>query len=353
MTRFLIPAKKVMQRTSVIFKKPFEIELVQSPLPAPGEQEVLVETRISAISPGTELLVYRGRFPPSLPVDATIPALARPFGYPLAYGYASVGQVVEVGRAAKKELLGRSVFCFHTHESHYTIRQNQLILLPDDIDPVDAAFLATMETAVNFLMDGQPVIGENVVIFGLGIVGLLTTALLARLPLGNLVGLDPYALRRENAKVAGARIVLDPGAPNVLDEVRRMLKAPAVHDGADLEYELSGNPAALNQALTIAGPGARIVIGSWYGTKKAELDLGGSFHRNRIRLISSQVSTLAPQFSARWTKNRRMNVALEMIQQLNPGRFVTHRFDVQQAAEAYELLDKRPQEAMQVLLTYD
>ncbi|MEJ2169126.1 MAG: zinc-binding dehydrogenase [Desulfobacterales bacterium] len=342
-----------MQRTSVIFKKPYEIELIQSPLPAPGEDEVLIKTRISAISPGTELLVYRGQFPTTLSVDAAIPALARPFGYPLAYGYASVGQVVEVGRKAKDELRGQPVFCFHPHESHFTIPQDQLIPLPGDIDPVDAAFLATMETAVNFLMDGSPVIGEKIVIFGLGIVGLLTTALLARLPLSDLTALDPCALRRENAKIAGARFVLDSDAADVLDEVGKRLKSTAGADGADLVYELSGNPAALNQALAIAGPGSRIVIGSWYGTKKAELDLGGDFHRNRIRLISSQVSTLAPQFSARWTKNRRLNVALEMIRQLNPGRFVTHRFDVQQAAQAYDLLDKRPQETVQVLLTYE
>lgn len=341
-----------MKRTSVIFKNPYEIEIVDSPLPAPEADEALVKARVSAISAGTEQLVYRGRFPSTLPVDATIPALARPFGYPLAYGYASVGQVVEVGRSAQKELLDRRVFCFHPHESHYTISQGQLILLPDDIEPADAAFLAAMETAVNFLMDGQPVIGEKVVVFGLGVVGLLTTALLSRLPLGNLIALDPYALRRETAEIAGARIVLDPDAADLQDIAKQSLKSAGGAAGADLVYELSGNPAALNQAIGIAGPGARIVIGSWYGTKKAELDLGGSFHRNRIRLVSSQVSTLAPQFSARWTKSRRMNVALEMIRQLNPGRFATHRFDVRQAAEAYELLDQRPQEAMQVLLTY-
>jgi 2-desacetyl-2-hydroxyethyl bacteriochlorophyllide A dehydrogenase len=342
-----------MQRTSIIFKKPYAIELMQSPLPVPAEEEVLVKTQFSALSAGTEMLVYRGRFPSNLSVDTAIPALARPFEYPLAYGYASVGQIVEVGREAKNELLGRSAFCFHPHESHYTVRQDELILLPDDIDPAEAVFLATMETAVNFVMDGRPVIGEKVVIFGLGIVGLLTAALLARLPLGDLTALDPCTLRRENAKIAGARFVLDSDAADVLDEVRRRLKSAAGEDGADLVYELSGNPAALNQALAIVGPGSRIVIGSWYGTKKAELDLGGSFHRNRIRLISSQVSTLAPRFSARWTKNRRLNVALEMIRQLNPGRFVTHRFDVQQAAQAYDLLDKRPQEAVQVLLTYE
>jgi len=341
-----------MQRTSVIFNKPYEIELVQSPVPAPGEEEVLVKTRVSAISPGTELLVYRGQFPSNLPVDAAIPALAHPFGYPLAYGYASVGKIFEVGRNAKAELLGRPVFCFHPHESYYTIPQDQVFPLPDDVEMADAAFLATMETAVNFLMDGRPVIGENVVVFGLGIVGLLTAVLLARMPLGSLTALDPRALRREIAKTAGAGFVLDPDAAEVLDQVDKRLKSAAGANGADLVYELSGNPAALNQALAVAGPGSRIVIGSWYGNKKAELALGGSFHRNRIRLISSQVSTLAPGFSSRWTKNRRLNVSLEMIRQLNPARFVTHRFSVQEAAQAYSLLDKRPHEAVQVLLTY-
>ena len=342
-----------MQRTSVIFKNPYKIEIIESPLPVPEAEEVLVKTRVSAVSAGTEMLLYRGRFPASLPVDATIPALTRPFGYPLAYGYASVGQVAKVGRAANKELLNRPVFCFHPHESHYTIHQDQLILLPGDIEPIEAAFLATMETAVNFLMDGQPVIGEKVAVFGLGVVGLLATVLLAQLPLGDLAVLDPCALRRQNAEAAGARIALDPDPQNALDGLKKRLESASGEVGADLIYELSGNPAALNQAIEIAGAGARIVIGSWYGTKKAELDLGGSFHRNRIKLISSQVSTLAPQFSARWTKSRRLQVAMDMIRQVKPGRFVTHRFNVRQAAEAYELLDKQPHEAMQVLLTYE
>lgn len=344
---------KAMQRTSVIFANPYKIELLRTPMPSPAKDEVLVKTRISAISPGTEMLVYRGQFPRQLPVDATIPALARPFSYPLAYGYASVGQIVEIGRAVNKDRLGQSVFCFHPHESHYVVRPQELIPVPDDLDPLDAAILATMETAINFLMDGRPVIGENVVVFGLGIVGLLTTALLAQLPLGNLVALDPYPLRRENAKKEGARMVLDPNAADVQDQGGSTPQFAAGENGPDLIYELSGNPAALNQALAVAGPGARMVVGSWYGTKKTELNLSANFHRNRIRLISSQVSTLAPELSTRWTKSRRLNVALSMIRRLQPARFVTHRFDVRQAAEAYDLLDRRPQETIQVVFTYD
>ena len=342
-----------MVRTSVIFKNPNEIDIVESPLPVPGEEEILVKTKFSAISAGTELLIFHGRFPSNLPVDSAIPSLARPFGYPLAYGYASVGQVVEIGPSVKTDVLGRSVFCFHPHESHFTIRWNEMILLPDDIDSVDAVLLAAMETAVNFLMDGRPVIGEIVVIFGLGIIGLLTTALLSQIPLGSLIVLDPFPLRREFAQMAGARNVSDPDMPDGPVQERVKLQTTAEKGGADLIYELSGNPAALNQALDIAGTGSRIVIGSWYGTKKAELDLGGRFHRNRIRLISSQVSTLASQFSDRWTKRRRLAVALDMIRRVRPGRFVTHRFDVRQTAKAFDILDKKPQEAVQVILTYE
>ena len=194
-----------MHQTSVIFTAPYRIELVKNPVPAPGNKEVLIKTQISAISPGTEMLVYRGQLASDLQLDTTIATLARPFGYPLPYGYACVGRVVEIGQSVEADWLGQTVFCFHPHESHYAVRPHQLIKLPQDIDPIDAVFLATTETAVNFLMDGRPVIGENVVLFGLGIVGLLTTALLSRLPLGKLVALDPYPLRRATAKNAGAQ----------------------------------------------------------------------------------------------------------------------------------------------------
>ncbi len=88
------------------------------------------------------------------------------------------------------------------------------------------------------------------------------------------------------------------------------------------------------------------------GAKRAELDLGGRFHRSRIRLISSQVSSLSPELSGRWDKRRRFSLAWEMIAEIDPSRWITHRFPFDRAAEAYQLLDHSPQEAIQVLLTY-
>jgi threonine dehydrogenase-like Zn-dependent dehydrogenase len=94
------------------------------------------------------------------------------------------------------------------------------------------------------------------------------------------------------------------------------------------------------------------VVGSWYGNKRADLNLGGRFHRSRLRLISSQVSSIAPELTGRWTKSRLLKVAWEMLQQVKPARLITHRFPLRQAAQAYETLNKNPSETIQVVLEY-
>jgi threonine dehydrogenase-like Zn-dependent dehydrogenase len=120
----------------------------------------------------------------------------------------------------------------------------------------------------------------------------------------------------------------------------------------DLILELSGSPSALNTALAMSNFSGRIVIGSWYGEKKADIDLGGFFHRSRIKLISSQVSTISPELSGRWDKARRFEVALEALKRIQPQKWITHRFPIQDAEKAYQLLDKNPQDTIQVLFTY-
>jgi len=342
-----------MKRASLIFAKPYSISLQTESINAPADHEVLIKTKFSAISPGSELLVYRGEFPLQIPVDSAIKALSQTFRYPLKYGYSSVGEVAAVGSAVNKDWLGRQVFSFHPHESHYLTPLAEVIPIPEDIDLMEALFLPNVETAVNFMMDGRPIIGERAVIFGQGIVGLLTAALLVQFPLSRLVTLDRFAIRRRASLDMGAHHTLDPESPTMQSDLAALLDTDSAEGFADLVYELSGNPAALNQAVCLAGFGARIIIGSWYGTKPAHLDLGGRFHRNRIRLISSQVSTLAPEFSGRWTKNRRLATAWDMIRKIRPAPLITHQYPIRQANEAFVLLDKNPTEAIQVIITYD
>lgn len=322
-------------------------------MPETASDQVLVQTLVSAISAGTEMLFYRGEAPTDIPIDETIPSLAGKFQYPLKYGYAAAGKVIAVGKEVSGDWEGRTVFALNPHQSHFLISAEQLTPIPKNLSPEEAVFLANMDTAVNFLMDGQPVIGERVVVFGQGVVGLLTTALLAQIPLTRLITLDSYPLRREKSLLLGADASLDPTAPEVRTRLRELLQVEGIHAGADLVYELSGNPQALNQAIDITGFNGRVVIGSWYGRKQAKLNLGGRFHRGRIRLISSQVSTIATPWTGGWTKNRRLMVALGMIEKIKPVSLITHRFPIDRAAQAYQLLDQNPQEVIQVILTYD
>jgi 2-desacetyl-2-hydroxyethyl bacteriochlorophyllide A dehydrogenase len=336
-----------MKRLYLLFTAPREVTVQEEELPAPGTGQVLVKTEISAISPGTEMLIYRGYFPGDMVVDETIESLSGTLAYPLRYGYSAVGRVIALGSGVDSAWQDRLVFSFQPHASHFTAATEAVLPVPQGLSSEQACFLPNMETAVNFILDGAPLIGERVVIFGQGIVGLLTTSLLVRFPLARLVTLDRYARRRQASQAAGAAASLDPVAGNVDEQLQENL----VH-GADLTYELSGAPAALDQAIRITGFSGRVVIGSWYGSKRAELDLGGRFHRSRIRLIASQVSSLSPELSGRWDKQRRFSLSWEMIAKTDPGRWITHRYPIEQAAEAYQLLDRAPQEAIQVLITY-
>ena len=341
-----------MLRQALYFSGPKQVEVVAEPLPEPGPEQVLVKTLFSGISPGTELLLYRNQFPAEVSLDATIPSLAGSFQYPVKYGYAAVGQVVETGRKVPKEWSERLVFAFHPHASHFLAAPEELLPMPPGISPEAATMLPNMETAVNFLLDGAPLLGEQVVVFGQGIVGLLLTALLAKMPLAGLLTLDLFPRRRLISEGLGAQASLDPTATGVLAKARAMMADNRFYQGADLTYEVSGQPTALDQAIEITGYHGRVIIGSWYGRKKAELNLGGDFHRSRIRLISSQVSTIAPELTGRWTKPRVLGLAWRMLREIQPAALITHTFKFSEAASAYALLDEHPGEAVQVVLKY-
>ncbi len=338
-----------MSHSALVFAAPYRVEVERSTLGRPGPGEAFVKTLVSAISSGTEMLLYRGQMPAELELDESIAALGGGVQYPVRYGYAAVGRVEEVGTRVEGVGMGDLVFCFRPHESGFVCPASDLIKAPEHMEPEDAVFLPTMETAVNLVMDGQPSIGEQVAVFGQGVVGLLVSALLSMTPLSSLVTVDQYEERREESLALGATASLGPDEPGLMEA----LQGSRGYRGADLSFELSGNPAALDTAVKAAGYGGRIVVGSWYGTKSANLGLGGRFHRDRVRLISSQVSTIAPEWSGRWTKARRFDVAWSMIRKLRPSRLVSHAFSLEEAASAYELLDRDPGSALQVLFTYE
>jgi alcohol dehydrogenase len=337
---------------TVTFTAPRTVEIVETAVPRPASGQLLVTTRLSAISPGTEMLIWRGQFPQDTAVDETIEALAGGFSYPLAYGYACVGEVTALGDGVDASWLGQRVFAFNPHQSHFVAQPKQVVVLPDALPWETAVMLPNMETAVSFLMDARPQIGEQVALFGQGVVGLLTTMLLAQMPLSSLVAVDGYPLRRTWAQKLGAAAVVDAAQHDATAQIKAALQQNRSFAGADLTFELSGNPAALDMAIAVTGYSGRVLVGSWYGRKPATLHLGGQFHRSHMRLISSQVSHIAPQWQGRWSKQRRLDVALTMLQRHRPDKLITHRIPIDRAADAYALLDSAPETAVQVILTY-
>lgn len=299
------------------------------------------------------MLVYQGRFPRGVETDSVIPGMRGSFNYPLAYGYASVGVVRETGSLVSSITQDQFVFAFQSHASHFIAPADSLFPIPDSLSPQTACFLPNMETAVNLVQDGAPILGERVLVLGQGIVGLLTGSLLKEFPLDTLVTVDQFDLRckmsqaeNQTSKITVCKTI-ESGGSDFRDQARA-----ALGQGADLTYELSGNPSALNDAIALTRFSGRIVIGSWYGEKPVEVDLGGTFHRSRLKLISSQVSTISPELDGRWDKSRRFDVVWKALERIKPEKWITHRFSIDQAPQAYRLLDENPQEAMQVVLTY-
>lgn len=309
--------------------------------------EVIVEVICSAISAGTEMLVYRGQLPGDIALDASIESLQNQ-GYPLQYGYACVGTVVELGEGVDESWLGQTVFAFQPHASHFVSSIDNLIPVPADIAAEDAVFLANMETAVNLVQDGKPIIGERVLVLGQGIVGLLLSSLLAQFPLTELLIADIWASRRKIAEQFGVATF----DPLVAEECNNHQQRLSEVQGADLIYELTGVPDVLNMAIDFSGYHSRVVIGSWYGTKAAPIYLGGAAHRNRLHIITSQVSSLSPELTGRWTKARRFDITWDMIRRINPSRFVSHRAILEDAPVVYQQLDQQPGSLIQALFVY-
>lgn len=337
-------------RNTVIFTAPRQVELRQESLPAfasLGADDVLVETICSAISAGTEMLVYRGQFPHE--VDS-VDSISAGLHYPTSYGYACVGRVTQLGSGVDPKWADRLIFSFQPHTTHFITSPAALIPIPENTSPETACFLPNMETAVNLVQDAAPILGERVLVLGQGVVGLLTASLLSEFPLDCLITADHFELRRKALYLRPSTINLQQLNSSKKDFCRQAQKI--LGEGADLTLELSGSPSALDDAIALTRFSGRIIIGSWYGEKKAAIDLGGAFHRSRIKLISSQVSAIAPELSGRWDKPRRFATAWKALERVKPEKWITHRFPIKSAADAYRLLDERPQETVQVIFNY-
>jgi 2-desacetyl-2-hydroxyethyl bacteriochlorophyllide A dehydrogenase len=333
---------------------PRTIEVRDADVPTPGPGEVLVQALASAISAGTEMNVYRGYAPQwhqkqdprtRLFLESHEPE----WRYPIAYGYACVGTVISLGKGVQSVEEGQLVFTYSPHSSYSVAKADRVIPLPNLSSPELGVFLANLSTAYNGILDARPPLGANVVVFGLGVIGQLVVRLLRQTGAHQLIAVDTIAARREVAMASGVDAALDPGDGSIAEKVRDLTDG----QGADIVIEVSGAAPALNEAIRTVGFNGLIVAMSWYGGTFEGLNLSGEFHHNRPRIYSSQVGALNPDLGPLWSVSRRTKQAVKLLPRLDLQTLITHRIPVVDAPHAYQLIDERPEEVLQVILTYE
>lgn len=272
-------------------------ELRPAPLRPPAAGEVLVRSLYSAVSRGTESLVFRGEVPESEYQRMRAPFQDGDFPGPVKYGYISVGVVEDGSGPEAAALRGRAVFCLHPHQQRYVVPAGAVIPLPPDLPPARAVLAANMETAINACWDGAPRMGDRIAVVGAGVVGTLVAWLCARVPGAEVELID-----------------IDPGRAQLAATLGLTHRLPAAARGeCDLVFHASGHPGALATALALAGQEASVIEMSWYGRNAVAVPLGGAFHARRLNIKSSQVGHLPPERSPRWSYRRRMELALSLL----------------------------------------
>ncbi|GAA3747756.1 zinc-dependent alcohol dehydrogenase [Salinactinospora qingdaonensis] len=274
-------------------RSPGQAEIRQLSLASPAAGEVLVRTLHSAVSRGSETLVFRGEVPQSQYPVMRAPFQEGDFPAPVKYGYLNVG-VVEQG---PPDLLGRTVFCLYPHQTRYVVPAEMVVPVPEAVPPQRAILAGTVETAVNALWDAAPLVGDRVAVVGAGMVGCCVARLLAGFPgvRTQLVDIDP----------ARQRLAADLGVDFATPE--------HAAGECDLVVHASATEEGLAHSLRLLGHEATVVELSWYGDRRVNLALGEEFHSRRLTLRSSQVGTVSPARNARRGFSDRLALALDLL----------------------------------------
>ena len=308
--------------------------ILPSALPACGPGDVLVRTLCSAVSRGTETLVFGGRVPQSQYAAMRAPFQEGDFPGPVKYGYLNVG-VVEDG---PDDLAGRTVFCLFPHQTRYVVPADAVAVVPHGIPPERAVLAGTVETAVNALWDAAPLVGDRVVVVGAGMVGCCIARLLSQIPgvRTTLVDVD------ESRAAVAAALGVDFATP-----------AGVERGGADLVLHTSATSAGLQLSLDLLASEGEVLELSWYGDAGVHVALGAAFHSRRLGIRASQVGMVSPARRSRRTPADRLALALELLHDPAFDALVTGRSAFDELPAVMAGLHDGSLPAICHLITYD
>lgn len=314
--------------------------------------EVRGKTLFSGVSAGTEMTIYRGSNPYAHKRFDSASKLFLPSEeatlYPAVVGYEEVGVVTDVGSDVEGVQVGDVVWGSWGHRTEFVQHGDvaRANLLPAGLDPRCGIFARIGGIALNGILDARINVGETVVVFGAGTVGLLCQAL-ARLSGAHVVAVDTNPARLQGAARFADELLSD--------DVALRVKQATKGRGADVVIEATGNYHALAEAIrTVAYAGRVVAVGFYQGSATA-LALGEEFHHNRVQLICSQISGVPPELSSRWNVPRleRTVMELQASGKLDLLPLISQEIAFENAAQAFELLESAPESVSQIALTFE
>ncbi|PZG12222.1 zinc-binding dehydrogenase [Nonomuraea aridisoli] len=314
---------------------------------------VRVRTLYSGVSAGTELTAYRGTNPylsRQWDTERRLFVEGQTHAYPLAgWGYQEVGEVVEAAPDVADPPLGCLVWGIWGHRAEAVVPADKLVghVLPTDADPLTGVFARVGAIALNAVHAADVHLGDQIAVFGQGVIGLLATRL-AVLSGARVVAADAIPDRLELARRFGAAETFDVRAGSVAELMRKRV------EGADTVIELSGSNVALHEAIRTVRKGGRVVAAGFYQGDGVGLRLGEEFHHNQVQLVSSQIGGVASWLSHRWDVERLQRTFMELVYrgEVDARALVSHVMPVDQAAEAFDLLDKHQSEVLQLVFEF-
>ena len=298
---------------TVYFTAADTVEVRTDTIAPPDEEHALFNSRLMAISPGTERQIYKGNFIRGKKADPSIDCTEGEFCYPFSYGYINVVE----------DSSGERYFGFMHHADKVFARREDLHRLDSSINDETALFIPHMETAVSIIHDTKPKLGDRVLITGAGIIGTLTYRILS-----GLMGIETIVF-----DINPEKEIWFPADDFFSERDALMNEVPF-----DLCIDASGSPGGLQTCIENSQMEGSITIASWYGERQIPINLGGGFHWKRLKLVSSQVSNLPQSLGHNWNKKRRFNLVSELLGKIKTDDLLTHRYMIDDAPEAYKLI---------------
>jgi len=352
-----------MSRTLVL-DGPRQLRLAEQPSRSLGPGEVRLRARLSGISHGTELSLYRGTSAFADKVfDRGLRAFVEPpagsaSAYPVTLGYEMISEVVEVGPGVTEVTVGDLVHTGTPHQEETVLdlaaslqATYPLVVLPTDERLERGVFLSLAAVALQAVHDAEIKLGDAVSVHGLGAIGLLAVQMCRLEGIQNVIGIDPEPHRRDLAARFGATHVLDAAD----DKLGLTVRDRNGGQGVDVAIEVSGSDRGLQGALSAAGLGGTVVAAGFYQGGAAHLRLGEEFHHNRLSLIASVGSWGAPDRHAPlWNRRRVLDTAARLLftDRVAVDGLLNRTFPFEEAPAAYRWLDEHPHDAVKVALAY-